>query len=325
MKRRTIRLVVILALSLVSTLGTAAAQPLGKVPRIGFLEGTSAAASAPVRDAFLHRLRELGWVEGQTMVMEWRYAEGQFDRFRDLAIELVRLQVDVIVSGAAAIPVLKEATQTIPIVMRNVPDPVQRGFVASLARPGGNMTGVVNLTSELNAKRLELLKEAVPSLTRLAVLVNAFPSRSLQDFEDMARSMGVQLQPLVVRRPDDLDSVLEAMHRGHAEALLVFGSALHALQVSRIADLALKGRLPTISEFRSLVEQGGLMMYGPSEQEMIRRAATYVDKILKGATPADLPVERPMKFELIINLKTAKAFGITFPLTLLALADEVIQ
>jgi putative ABC transport system substrate-binding protein len=235
----------------------------------------------------------------------------------------------VIVSSAGvSIPILKHATQTIPIVMLNVSDPVQEGLVASLARPGGNLTGVVNLTHELNQKRVELLKEAVPSITRMAVILD--PSRSghvqgLKDLEAVAQSVGVQLHPLPVQSPDDIERAFVAMRRDHVDVLLVFGSALHSRHRHRIAELALQGRLPTIYEYRELAEVGGLMTYGPNVLDMHRRAASYVDKILKGTKPADLPVERPMKFELIINLKTAEALGITLPPHLLVLADEVIK
>jgi putative tryptophan/tyrosine transport system substrate-binding protein len=319
--------IVTLTLSLLVAPLCADAQPPATVPRIGYLSADSPAS--PAVEAFRQGLRELGWVEGQNIVIEWRHTEGKFDRFPALAAEFVRLRVDVIVSTAGvSIPVLKHATQTIPIVMLNVSDPVQSGLVASLARPGGNITGVANMTHELNQKRLELLKETVPSITRMAVLWD--PSRpthvqGLKDLEAVAQSMGVELQPLEVRSPDDLESAFVAMRQGHADALLVFGSALHSRHRRRIADLALQGRLPTIYEYRELAEVGGLMTYGPNVREMIRRAAYYVDKILKGAKPEDLPVERPMKFELIINLKTAQALGITIPPHLLVLADEVLQ
>jgi ABC-type uncharacterized transport system substrate-binding protein len=322
---RTVKWLV--ALSLLVAPFCADAQSPATVPQIGYLSAGSPAS--PSVDAFRQELRELGWVEGQNIAIEWRHTEGKFDRFPDLAAEFVRLRVDVIVSSAGvSIPALKHATQTIPIVMLNVSDPVQSGVVTSLARPGGNITGVVNLTGELNAKRLELLKETVPSITRMAVLWD--PSRSthvqdLKDLEAVARAVGVQLQPLAVRSLDDLESAFVAMRRDHTDALLVFGSALHGRHIRRIAELALQGRLPTIYEYRELAEVGGLMTYGPNVLDMHRRAASYVDKILKGTKPADLPVERPMKFELIINLKTAEALGITLPPHLLVLADEVIK
>jgi putative ABC transport system substrate-binding protein len=324
---RTVGWLVTLALSLLVAPRCPDAQPPATVLRIGYLSAGSPAS--PSGEAFRQALRELGWVEGQNMVIEWRYTEGKFDRFPDLAAELVRLRVAVIVSSAGrSIPALKHATQTIPIVMLNVSDPVQSGLVASLARPGGNITGVVNLTHELNQKRLELLKEAVPSITRMAVLWDpslATHVQGLKDLEAVAQAVGVHLHPLAVQSPDDLESAFIAMRRDHVDALLVFGSALHGRHRHRIADLALQGRLPTIYEYRDLAEVGGLMTYGPNVREMHRRAAYYVDKILKGAKPADLPVERPMKFELIINLKTAEALGITIPPHLLVLADEVIK
>jgi putative ABC transport system substrate-binding protein len=327
MRCGTVRSVLIIALSLLCAPLAVEAQRPAKVPRIGYLSAGS--PTSPTVEAFRQGLRELGWVEGQNIVIEWRHTEGTFDRFPDLAAEFIRLRVDVIVSTAGvSIPVLKHATQTIPIVMLNVSDPVQSGLVASLARPGGNITGVVNLTGELNAKRLELLKETVPSITRMAVLWD--PSRpthvqDLKDLEAVAQAVGVQLQPLAVRSPDDLERAFVAMRRGHTDALLVFGSALHGRHIRRIAELALQGRLPTIDEYRPLAEVGGLMTYGPNMRDMIRRAAYYVDKILKGAKPEELPVERPMKFDLIINLQTAQALGITIPPHLLVLADEVIR
>jgi putative ABC transport system substrate-binding protein len=324
---RTVGWLVTLALSLLVAPLCADAQPPATVPRIGYLSPGSPAS--PAVEAFRQALRELGWVEGQNIVIEWRYTEGQFDRFPDLAAEFVRLRMDVIVSSAGrSIPALKHATQTIPIVMLNVSDPVQSGLVASLARPGGNITGVVNLTHELDQKRLELLKEAVPSITRMAVLWDpslATHVQGLRDLEAVARAVGVQLHPLAVQSLDELESAFVAMRRDHTDALLVFGSALHGRHIRRIAELALQGRLPTIYEYRALAEVGGLMTYGPNVREMHRRAASYVDKLLKGAKPADLPVERPMKFELIINLKTAQALGIMIPPHLLVLADEVIK
>ena len=327
MRCGTVRSVLIIALSLLCAPLAVEAQRPAKVPRIGYLSAGSPAS--PTVEAFRQGLHELGWVEGQNIVIEWRHTEGTFDRFPDLAAEFIRLRVDVIVSTAGvSIPVLKHATQTIPIVMLNVSDPVQSGLVASLAQPGGNITGVANLTHELNQKRLELLKETVPSITRMAVLWD--PSRSghvqgVKDLEAMAQSRGVQLQPLAVQSLDDLERAFVAMRRDRADALLVFGSALHGLHIRRIADLALQGRLPTIYEYRELAEVGGLMTYGPNMRDMIRRAAYYVDKILKGAKPEELPVERPMKFDLIINLQTAQALGITIPPHLLVLADEVIR
>jgi putative tryptophan/tyrosine transport system substrate-binding protein len=320
-------LLIILVLGLYVAPLAADAQPPAIVPRIGYLSAGSPAS--PTVEAFRQGLHALGWVEGQNIIIEWRHTEGQFDRFPDLAAEFVRLGVAMIVSTAGvSMPVLKQATQTIPIVMLNVSDPVQEGLVASLAQPGGNLTGVANLTHELNQKRLELLKEAVPSIARMAVLWD--PSRAghvrgLKDLETVAQVVGVQLYPLPVQNPDDIESAFVAMRRDQADALLVFGSAFHSRHIRRIADLALQGRLPTIYEYRELVEAGGLMTYGPTMRDMIQRAAYLVDRILKGAKPADLPVEQPTKFELIINLKTAKTLGITIPPHLLVLADEVLQ
>jgi putative ABC transport system substrate-binding protein len=281
-------------------------------------------------EAFRQGLRDLGYVEGQNLVMEYRYMEGRAEQLPDLAAELVRLKVDVIVAGGtAAIRAAQHATRTIPIVMAVAYDPVGEGLVASLARPGGNITGLSWLGAELPGKRLEILKETVPQLSRLAVLANpANPAYkpAMHNLTRAAQALGLQLQVVEVRRADDLDTAFAAISRAGADALIVQEDALLFSGLhGRITELAAKNRRPTMYGWRYYVDAGGLMSYGPSQSDMLRRAATYVDKILKGANPGDLPVEQPTKFELIINLKTAKALGLTMPPFLLFLADEVIQ
>jgi putative ABC transport system substrate-binding protein len=308
----------------------AEAQQAGKVPRIGFLRGTSPSDRPPLLDAFRQGLRELGWVEGQNIVIDYRYAEGRFDRLPDLAAELVRLKVDIIVAQPVpAVAAAKNATETIPIVMISGGDPVVLGFVASLARPGGNVTGSsYGVGLELVGKQLELLKETVPKVRRVAVLWNpANPGHppAIREVNVAARSLGVQLQLLEARGSNEFDGAFAAMAKERVGALLVLSDAMFALHRTRLADLAARSRLPAAYGTREMVEAGGLMSYGSSLRDLFRRAATYVDKILKGAKPGDLPVEQPTKFELVINIKTAKALGLTIPQSLLQRADEVIQ
>ena len=286
-------------------------------------------------EAFRQGLRALGYVEGQNLVLEYRYAEGSAERLPDLAAELVQRKVDVIVAGGtAAIHAAQQATRTIPIVMTASFDPVQEGFVASLARPGGNITGLSFLSAELPGKRLELLKETVPQSTRIAVLWNpvgpGYASRQvlLDNLTGAAQALGLHLHVVEVRRADEVDAAFAALPQARADALLVMDDALvlsSGRLGERLADLAATSRLPAMYEWREWVVAGGLMAYGPSLQAIYRRAATYVGKILIGAKPADLPVERPVKFELVINLKTAKTLGITIPPLFLFRADEVIQ
>ena len=274
-------------------------------------------------------LRDLGYVEGQNLVIERRYAEGSTESLRDLAAELVRLQVDVIVTGGAnAARVAQHATRTIPIVFMASSDPVGVGLVTSLARPGGNITRLSSLGPELGGKRLELLKEAVPTASRVVVLfnpANISAGHQWREMEGAAWSLGVQLHALEVHHADELEHAFDTATGEGAGALIVFGDFLLGTHRTRILHLAAKSRLPVMSEERAYVDAGGLMSYGPSLADIYRRAAGYVHKILKGAKPADLPVEQPIKFELVINLKTAKALGITIPLHLLRLADEVLQ
>jgi putative ABC transport system substrate-binding protein len=307
----------------------AQAQQPTKVPRVGFLGATSASAISARLDAFRQGLRDLGYVERKNILIEYRYAEGKLDRLPELAAELVRLKVDVMVlAGSAAIRPAKEATNTIPIVMANDADPVGSGVIASLARPGGNITGLSNLAPEISGKRLELLKEIVPTLSRVAVFGNSTNPGTAQALKEMEVAAGVfkvQLQYVDVRGPKDIETAFRAASKGHSDALLVLQAGVFNSHRKQIADLAVRSQLPAIYHAREWVEDGGLMSYGVSVTDLYRRAATYVDKILKGAKPADLPVEQPKKFEFIINLKAAKQIGLTIPPNVLARADRVIR
>jgi ABC-type uncharacterized transport system substrate-binding protein len=314
---------------LVGCVGTAEAQQAKKVPRIGYL-GASSPSTIPARiEAFRQGLRELGYVEGKNIVIEWRYAEGKFDRLPALAAELVRLKVDVIATaGPMDTRAANEATSTIPIVMTWDQDPVGSGFVASLARPGGNVTGLSIVAPEISGKQLELLKEIVPRLSRVAFLGNSSEpgnAQALRETETAARSFGVQLQYLDVLTPKDIETAIRAASNGRAHAILVLTSPVTFAHRTQVVDLAAEHRLPAIYHRRQFVEDGGLMSYGVSQNDLDRRAATYVDKILKGAKPADLPVEQPTKFEFVINLKTAKQIGLTIPPNVLVRADRVIK
>ncbi len=307
----------------------AGAQQPGKMPRIGFLMGGSPASSGPLIEAFRQGLRELGYVEGQNITLERRYAEGKVELLPDLTAELVRLRVDVIVVAAApGIRAAKQATRTIPIVMAAVADPIEEGFVASLARPGGNITGVTALALGYSAKWLELLKEAVPRITRVAVLTN--PSNTShagyrRELQVAGRVLGVTPQPVEARGPEEFEAAFAAMAKGRAGGFIAPPDAVTFAHRSRIVELAAKSRLPAMYGLREFVEAGGLMAYGSSLPDMFRRAASFVDKILKGAKPGDLPVEQTSRFELVINLKTAKTLGLTIPPSILIRADQVIQ
>jgi putative ABC transport system substrate-binding protein len=308
---------------------SAEAQQPTKIPRIGFLAGNSLSSLAARVEAFRQGLRELGYVEGKNIVIEWRSAEGKNDRLPALAAELVHLKVDVIVT-AGPLPTrpAKEATATIPIVMAQDPDPVGSGFVASLARPGGNITGLATLAPELSGKRLELLKEIVPKLSRVAVLgTSTRPgnAQSLKEVELAAKAFGVKLQYLDALSPKDIETAFRAASKGRAGAVLVLASGIFNSQRTQVVELAVKSRLPAIYYAAEWVEDGGLMSYGTSFTDLFRRAATYVDKILKGRTPADLPVEQPIKFEFVVNLKAAKQIGLTIPPNVLVRADKVIR
>ena len=297
-----------------------------KVPRIGFLSPFIGSASE-FHEAFRQGLRDLGYVDGQNIAIESRSSEGRDDRLPDLAAELVRLKVDVIVTtGPVAVRAAKEATGTIPIVMGAVGDAIEFGFVASLARPGGNITGSSWLNTELSAKRLELLKETLPKVARVAALWDqATGAAYLRPVEEAARSLALQLHALEVRSPNDFDSAFERAKKAGAGGLVIVPSPVFNAHRTRLVELAAKSRLPAMYFRREFVDAGGLMAYGPSFNDLYRRAATYVDKLLKGAKPAELPVEQPTKFELIINLKAAKQIGLTIPPNVLARADKVIK
>jgi putative ABC transport system substrate-binding protein len=318
------------AVFLAAPLAVEAQQP-GNSYRIGYLGTSPPSTPYSLRnvEAFRQGLGELGWVEGKNIVIEWRYSAGRGERFPDLAAELVRLKVNVIVAAAApATHASKQATTTIPIVGIALSDPVGQGLVASLARPGGNVTGLATLFPELAAKRLKLLKETLPGVSRVAVLWNAAnPGNVLQIGETKvaAQTLGLRLQSVEVRGPEDFQGAFAAMTRGRPEALVSLADPLIFTYQTQIVDFAAKSRLPAMHPFRESVEAGGLMAYSVNLPDMYRRAATYVDKILKGAKPGDLPVEQPTTFELVINLKTAKALGLTIPPSLLGRADEVIQ
>src|SRR5437870_12245837 len=307
----------------------AEAQQPKKIPQIGYLHAASASSVAARTEAFRQGLRELGYVEGKNILIEYRYAEGKLDRLPALAAELVRLKVDLIVTGGpGATRSAKEATVTIPIVFAQDGDPVASGFVASLARPGGNITGLSSLAPELSGKRLELLKEVVPKLSRVAVLgTSTSPSTAptLKETELAAGASKVQLQYLDVLDAKDIETAFRDAAKGRADAVLVLAGPVVFPQRTQIAKLAVKSRLPAIYPQTKFSEVGGLMYYGANSPDMYRRAATYVDKILKGAKPADLPVEQPTKFEFVINLKTAKQIGLTISPNVLARADKVIK
>ena len=322
------RYLVLVALSLLVVSLAAEAQPAGKVARIGYfsLQGEG---SSPDTTALLQGLHELGYVDGTNLVTAFRFAAGQPERLPDLAAELVHFQVDVFVTyGRPATRAAAAALVTTPIVMLGIGDPVGAGLVASLARPGGNITGLSTLATDLSGKRLELLKEALPTLARVAVLWNAADPAMTQYYtqtQAAAQALGVALQPLGVRDAADIDGALAAMTQERPDALFMIADVLTTRHSRRIVDFAAQSQLPTMFEGRGLVVAGGLMAYGPSYAEQHRRAAYYVDRILKGTKPADLPVEQPMKLDLVLNRKTAQALGLTLSPTLLFQADEVIQ
>jgi putative tryptophan/tyrosine transport system substrate-binding protein len=328
MTRRTIGLLVTLTLAiLVAPLATRA-QPPTHVPRIGVLSGGATREQDRNVKAFLEGMRALGYVEGQNLVVEYRGSAGQHERFPALAAELVRLQVDILLVGPTpAALAAKDATTTIPIVMAGVGDPVGSGLVASLARPGGHVTGLSVLQPEVVGKQLEFLKAVLPTVSRVAVLWNPANAHALlmREADVAAQALGVQLHPVEARGPEAFDHAFAAMTRAHAGALLVLGDPMFSQHRSRLAELAATSHLPTVHNDRALVEAGGLLCYGANHPDSYRHAATYVDKILKGAKPADLPMERPMTFELVINLKTAQTLDLTIPPTLLFQADEVIR
>ena len=320
-------LVIFVALAACGAVAQAQQQP--KIPRIGFLTNNSSTGLAAADEAFRQGLRALGYVEGKSLVIEYRYGEGKVGRLAEMAVELVRLKVGVIVTGGpTSTRTAKQATSTIPIVMASDPDPVANGFVASLARPGGNITGLATLSPELSGKRLELLKEILPKLSRVAVLgTSTTPgtAQELKEAELAAGAFGVKLQYFNVLDPKDIEAGFRAASKERADAVLVLNSAILLSQRTQVVDLAAKSRIPAIYWAPEFVEAGGLMTYSVSFIDLHRRAATYVDKILKGAKPADLPVEQPKKYEFIINLKAAKQIGLTISPNVLVRADKVIR
>jgi len=329
--RTSLRAFAIAALLLaVATVGPPAdAQQASKTAKIGILSATTPAALAPSVEAFKQGLRELGWVEGKSFVLEVRYGEGKVERLSELARELVALKMHVIVTPAdLSIAAIKRETQTIPIVMALSSDPVGAGFVASLARPGGNITGLSNISPELSGKRVELLREAVPGLSRLALLWNPEVRGAVLDYKEAAsaaRSLRVEVKSVEASRAEDLDRAFSTITSWRAQALMLPGiNPVGFANRAQIVSFAQRNRLPSMFPTKEYVDSGGLMSYGPSLVDLLRRAAGYVDKILKGAKPADLPVQQPTKFELVINLKTAKTLGLTLPQSFLRRADEVI-
>ena len=326
--RRMVGGIVTLTLALFSVPLASEAQLPRTLPRIAYLSLSPGPCTASCA-GFMHGLRELGYVEGQNFLMEYRWSAGNIEQLREHAAELVQLGVHVIVTGGpVATRAAQDLTRMTPIVMARDNDPVGDGFVASLARPGGNITGVTTLSRELPGKQLELLKDAVPGLARVAVLyhpVEVSAARQVRDTEDAARALGLQVHALEVRGLDDFAGAFAAARQGRAEGLIVLAGPVIADYRAQLVALAAQSRLPTMYWQKAFVEAGGLMSYAASDHDIYRRAASYVDRILKGAKPADLPVEQPAKFELVINLKTAKALSLTMPPALLLLADEVIQ
>jgi putative ABC transport system substrate-binding protein len=324
-----------LAGGLVAAPFAAEAQQVAKIARIGYLATNleAGASSQPLREAFRQGLRDLGYVEGRNVVIEYRDAEGKLERLPALAAELVALKVDVIVAAVGTLAALaaKQATRTLPIVFIGAGEPVTSGLVTSLARPGGNVTGLSLLFPELVGKCLELLTQAVPGVTRVAVLWHPGGAGERTDKDNLkaaeaaGRALGVRLQYLEARGPADIDRAFSDMNRARAGALTVLSTPMFGSERRRLVDLAAKNRLPAVYQFREYVDAGALMSYGPNLADLVRRAATYVDKILKGTKPGDLPVEQPTKFEFVINLKTAKALGLTIPQSVLGRADQVIE
>jgi ABC-type uncharacterized transport system substrate-binding protein len=322
-------LICLLVFVLLAIAFIAQAQQPAKVPRIGYLSGTALTLLSSRNEAFRQGLRELGYVEGKNIAIEWRGADGNFDRLPALADELVRLKVDMIVSpGPVVTRVVKEATSTIPIVMAQDTDPVGSGFIASLARPGGNITGLATLAPEMSGKQLDLLKEILPKLSRVAVIGNSTNPGDAQALRETVLAAGsheVYLRYLDVLDPKDIEPMFRAAAKGRADALMVLGNPTLNTARKQVVELAAKHRLPATYTRPEYIEDGGLMYYGTNFNDLFRRAATYVDKILKGAKPADLPVEQPKKFEFVVNLKAAKQIGLTIPSQVLARADRVIR
>jgi putative ABC transport system substrate-binding protein len=320
----TLLVVVLLAFAVI-----AEAQPQAKIPRIGYVSGTGDSSNpGPYVEALRQGLRDLGYIEGKNFVIEYRGAEGKLDRFPSLVTELVQLKVDVLVVPTGAVRTAKQATKTIPVVMVTQLDPVAAGLVDSLAHPGGNITGLATLQRDLSGKRLELLAEVVPRISRVGILRGdgSMSAIGFKEYEAAARALKIQLQSLEVRDPNpDFEAAFQSAAKGRTSALITVTNANLFRNQKRIADLAIKNRLPSMYEGSTWVEAGGLMSYSTNDLEVYRRAATYVDKILKGVKPAALPVEQPTKFEFVINLRTAKQIGLTIPPNVLARADKVIK
>ncbi len=318
----------------ITFLGVAAVLPLAasaqsKIPRIGFMGNSTAALEANLVDAFREGLRELGYEEGRNIVIEYRWADGEYQRFSTLVAELVAAKVDLIVTaGTPAALAVKKATTTVPLIMVAVGDPVGTGLVPSLARPGGNLTGLSSIAPDLEGKRLQLLREIVPALSSVAMFVNSvnpFHVSSMRQARAAAAEMGIKLQLHDIRKTEDLDDAFAAIRKERPGALLILADRVFLHNRERIADFTKEQRLPNVNAYKEIVEVGGLMSYGPSYEDMHKRAAIYVDKILKGAKPADLPIEQPSKFTFIVNLKAAKALGVTVPSQLLGLTDQLIE
>jgi putative tryptophan/tyrosine transport system substrate-binding protein len=318
----------------ITLVGSAVAWPLGahaqqKIPRIGFMGNSTAALETNLVDAFREGLRELGYEEGRNIAIEYRWADGNYDRFPTLAEELIGAKVDAIVTaGTPAALAVKRATTTVPLVMVAVGDPIGTGLVSSLARPGGNLTGLSSIAPDLEGKRLQLLREVLPALSHVAMFVNSlnpFHVSSMKQARAAAQAMGIKLQLHDIPKSEDLDDAFAAIRKERPDALLILADRVFLHNRQRMMDFTNEQRLPNINAYKELVEVGGLMSYGPSYEDMHKRAAIYVDKILKGTKPADLPIEQPSKFTFIVNLKAAKALGVTVPSQLLGLADQLIE
>ena len=318
----------------ITLLGGAAAWPLvaraqGKIPRVGFMGNSTAALEANLVDSFREGLRELGYEEGRNIAIEYRWADGQYERFAALVAELIAAKVDVIVTaGTPAALAVKKATTTVPLVMVAVGDPVGTGLVPSLARPDGNLTGLSSVAPDLEGKRLELLREIVPSVSHVAVffnLLNPFHVVSMRQAQHRGKTMGIKLQQHDIRKSEDLDGAFAAIRKERPDALLILADRVFLHNRQRMMDFTEEQRLPNVSAYKEVVEAGGLMSYGPSYEDMHKRAAIYVNKILKGAKPGNLPIEQPTKFTLVVNLKAAKALGISMPPAVLSRADDVIE
>jgi putative tryptophan/tyrosine transport system substrate-binding protein len=306
-----------------------AASAQSKIPRIGFMGNSTAALEANLVDAFREGLREHGYEEGRNIVIEYRWADGKYDQFPALVAELIAAKVDAIVTaGTPAALAVKRATTTVPLVMVAVGDPVGTGLVPSLARPGGNLTGLSSIAPDLEGKRLQLLREVVPALSHVAMFINSLNSfhvSSMRQARAAAQAMGIKLQLHDIRKSEDLDDAFAAIRKERPDALLILADRVFLHNRERMMDFTKEQRLPNVNAYKELVEVGGLMSYGPSYEDMHKRAAIYIDKILKGAKPADLPIEQPSKFTFIVNLKAAKALGVTVPSQLLGLADQLIE